>query len=475
MKRFFLLLIVQSLFVVASFSDAVDLQEVYDAGLPVLSIITVNGEEPTFDVWYAPEGCTGLTIKNATKVPARMTISHNGNVLYDSGEYVEDKSGLTIKVRGNTSAIQGKTPYKMKLQKKADLLNRGDNKFKDKNWALINDEDLLTMAGLKVNELVGLQWTPAYEYVNVVMNGRYLGLYMLVETTERNVDSRLNVSKTGYIFEYSAYWWKETIKVDSKFNYTMQYTYKYPESDEVTEEQHEYLMEEVKKYEMCLPDGAYDKYIDVNSLATWMVGHDIVGCNDGAGSNIFLTKYDNTSGSKIMMGNMWDFDSAFKRTGEWDAVHDHWFFDLLFNSTNRRFVTAYKRRWNELKPTLFSEMDAFLTAFANSERCIALDNSLVLDRKVAGRSVNSVVDAIESLKQWFSSRKIWLDEQISQLKEAELGDINCDGSIDKSDLNLMIDHIMGKTPEDTFDVDKADVDQDGHVNVADVVGLTKLL
>ena len=122
MKRLFLLLIlVQPLFAVVSFSDIVDLQEVYDAGLPVLSITTVDGEEPTFDVWYAPEGCIGLSIKNATKVPARMTISHNGNVLYDSGEYVEDKSGLTIKVRGNTSAIQHKTPYKIKLQKKADL------------------------------------------------------------------------------------------------------------------------------------------------------------------------------------------------------------------------------------------------------------------------------------------------------------------------------------------------------------------
>lgn len=476
MKRLFLLLIlVQPLFAVVSFSDIVDLQEVYDAGLPVLSITTVDGEEPTFDVWYAPEGCIGLSIKNATKVPARMTISHNGNVLYDSGEYVEDKSGLTIKVRGNTSAIQHKTPYKIKLQKKADLLNRGDNKFKDKNWALINDEDLLTMTGLKVNELVGLQWTPAYEYVNVVMNGRYRGLYMLVETVERNVDCRLNVEKTGYIFEYSAYWWKEPIKLDSKFNYTMQYTYKYPDSDKVTDEQHEYLKEEVKKIEKCLPDGAYENYIDVNSLATWMVGRDIVGCSDGAGSNIFLTKYDNTPDTKIMMGNMWDFDSAFMRTGEWDTVHDHWFFDLLFNSANKQFVTAYKRRWNDLKSTLFSEMDAFLTAFANSEERKALDNSLVLDGKVAGKSVISVIDAIEVFKQWFSSREIWLEEQISQLEGSELGDVNCDGIVDKVDLNLMIDYLMDKTPEDTFDVNKADVNQDGDVNVADVVGLIKWL
>ena len=120
-------------------------------------------------------------------------------------------------------------------------------------------------------------------------------------------------------------------------------------------------------------------------------------------------------------------------------------------------------------------MDAFLTAFANSEERKALDNSLVLDGKMAGKSVISVIDAIEVFKQWLSSRKIWLEEQISQLEGSELGDVNCDGIVDKADLNLMIDYLMDKTPEDTFDVNKADVNQDGDVNVADVVGLIKWL
>ena len=146
---------------VASEAEEVSLQKVYEAGLPVVSITTVNGEKPTFDVAKAPEGCLGLSIKNATKVPARLTVSLNGTTLYDSGDYEKDVSGLTVKVRGNTSAIQKKTPYKLKLQKKADLLCRGDDKFKDKNWALIRDERMLTKAGLKINELGGLQWTPA--------------------------------------------------------------------------------------------------------------------------------------------------------------------------------------------------------------------------------------------------------------------------------------------------------------------------
>lgn len=477
MKRYrLLLMIMQPLFAVSSFSDNVDLQEVYNAGLSVVSITTVDGEVPTYEVVYPPSGCLGLSIKNATKVPARMTIARNGKVLYDSGEYVEGKSGLTMKVRGNTSAIQKKTPYKLKLQKKADLLNRGD-KYKDKNWLLINDEYLRAMVGLKVNELVGLQWTPAYEYVNFVFNGQYRGLYMLIESVDRNTDCRLNVSKTGYIFEYDAYWWNETKSIYSQLYYCMQYTYKYPNSDDVTNEQHAYLKSVVNQFEKSLKDGDYDNYIDVNSFATWMVGRDILGCKDSAGSNIFLTKYDNSPDTKIMMGNMWDLDSSMKKEkeGHWDGVHNQWFWGYLFNSTNKRFVTAYKRRWNELKPDLFSQMDAYLTDFVNSEECTALDKSFVLDRKVAGKNKNTVAEVLGSYKQWFSDREIWLDGQISKLEGYKLGDVNCDGYVNEADLKGIVDYIMGNTPEGTFDVDNADVNQDKDVNAADVVALINLL
>ena len=400
-------------------------------------------------------------------------IQADGTVLYDSGEYEKDVSGLTVKVRGNTSAIQRKKPYKLKLQKKADLLCRGSKDYNDKNWALINDGELKTMVGLKVNELVGLQWTPAYEYVNLVFNGQYRGLYMLIETVERNTDCRLNVDNAGYIFEYDAYWWNEPIKIDSKFYYSMQYTYKYPDSDKVTEEQHAYISDVVKKFEASLSAGTYGRLIDVNSFATWMVGHDILGCNDGAGSNIFLTKYDNTPDSKIMMGNMWDFDSALMTEGDWDVMHEMWFFDKLFNNVNKRFARAYYSRWNELKESFFSQMNAYLTDYVKSEACQTLEMSLVLDGKASGKDVNSVSDMINGYKQWFSSRKAWLDANIPQPDELALGDANRDGHVDQTDLDAIVDYVMGKTTKGAFDMDNADVNQDGGVDVADVVKLLR--
>ena len=176
-KLVLLVVLMLPYFAETGLSKEVSLQEVKNAGLPILTITTVNGEVPTYERADPPKGCIGLSIKNATKVPARMTISVDGKVVYDSGDYEKDKSGLTIKVRGNTSAYAYKRPFKLKLQKKADLLRRGDKKFNDKDWALIKDEKLRSKMGLKINELLGIQWTPSYEYVNLVFNGEYHGVY----------------------------------------------------------------------------------------------------------------------------------------------------------------------------------------------------------------------------------------------------------------------------------------------------------
>ena len=105
------------------------LSQVVATGLPVLCVETVDHEEPTCQYVSAPAGSIGRTIRNATKVPGRMTIYQRidgvDSLMYDSGDYEKDVSGMTIKIRGNSSAYYDKKPYKIKLQKKRDLLFRG--------------------------------------------------------------------------------------------------------------------------------------------------------------------------------------------------------------------------------------------------------------------------------------------------------------------------------------------------------------
>lgn len=397
----------------------VDANDVIAAGLPVLYIETVDNELPTYEVALAPEGMAGKGIKNATKVPGRIYIEDGGVKLYDSGDYVEKKSGMTIKVRGNTTATgseYAKKPYKIKLQKKADLLNRGDAKYEDKNWILVKDEALRSKIGFRVNELMGLQWTPSYMYVNVVFNGEYRGLYMLLESIERNTDCRLNVKKSGYIIELDAYWWNEGIYVESGFNPKMKYTFKYPETEDMTNEQIAYIQSFLSEAEASLQDGSYSSFIDVDSFASWMLGHDILGNTDGLGSNIYFTKYDNTSETKLIMGPLWDFD-AIMRAERWDYAHNNYWFGALFNNTNKAFVTVYKSKWEAMKATFFLELKSYLGDFAQSEIGTAFDNSLLLDNTRWNNDNGSVSSRVEETNTWLDARFSWLDSHISALND----------------------------------------------------------
>ena len=396
----------------------VSISDVVDAGLPVLYIDTNNREEPTFEIAEAPIGMAGAGIKNATKIPGRVYMEEGGVKIFDSGEYVKKSSGMTVKIRGNTSAYAEKKPYKIKLESKADMLGRGDSKYQDKNWILVKDESLKYKIGFKINELVGLQWTPSYKYVNVVFNGEYRGLYMLLESVERNTDCRLNVKKTGYIFELDAYWWNEDRYFASGFDPKMNYTYKFPDTDDLTEEQNTYIATYISEAEASLLDGTYANYIDVESFALWMLGHDILGNTDGAGSNWFFTKYDNTDGTKVMMGPLWDFD-AIMNSSTWDSAHMRYWFSSLFNNVNKAFVSEYKQKWAALKATVFDDLSNHLNTFVTSEEGTAFNNSLVLDNTRWNTNNSTVTERVDNANSWFSTRATWLDYRINLLDDSE--------------------------------------------------------
>lgn len=398
-------------------------QQLIETGLPLVVVETVDSEEPTYEIAVAPPGCNGQGIKNTTKVPGRIRIANGGVTTYDSGYYEKGESGITIKVRGNTSTMHPNHSFKIKLQKKDDLLCRGDIRYEDKDWLLLNVINLNTMIGFKINEMVGLQWTPGYQYVNLVFNGDYRGIYMLAESVDRNADCRLNVDKnTGYVFELDAYWWNEDFYVESSFPESLNYTFKYPDSDDITDEQLRYFQKHIQKMEASLEDGTYPNYIDVESFAKWMLAHDILANMDGAGSNIYLTKYDSTSTSKIMMGTLWDFDGIMCYKG-WASAHNYLsYFRLLFNSDNKTFRNAYIKRWKEIKDSIFVNLYEYFTHFSQSSEGQGFDSSIAYhnNRWKVKSQLKSVETYLNEAQSFFTWRKQWLEYNI--MFEPRIGD-----------------------------------------------------
>lgn len=320
--RFSLVCVLLILMVVPIKSEGVSQKELQDTGLMLLIINTEGQMNPTCECIEAPEGSIGRGITNNEEVQGQLSVWKHDNLLYDSKEYVDGKSGITIKVRGNSSAWTDKKPYKIKLQKKADLLFRGDDDYKDKSWLLIKDSESMTLknemslkplVGLKISQLIGMDWTPSGRYVNLMLNGEYMGIYFLIESVKEG-KKRINLNKnSGFLIEYDPYWWNESVSFDTDYTSSyFKFTFKEPDGENITENFLEYVKSFMLNVEKSLEDNTFESTIDIGSFAKWMLAMDVLGCDDAGGVNKFLYKYDSTERSLVKMGPLWDYDGIMK-------------------------------------------------------------------------------------------------------------------------------------------------------------------
>ena len=441
-------------------------------GLPVLYVTTVDGEEPTCEIVSAPAGSWGSTI-NAEKVPGRLVFYENidgvDSVIYDSGDYEKDVSGMTIRVRGNSSARPDRKPYKIKLQKKRDLLFRGvDSVYKDKEWLLLRDENMYTSTAFFISKMVDMIWVPGHRYVNLVINDVYHGMCLLTESVKRNPDCRLNVDKnSGFIFECDIYWWNEPVYVYSYDNPNYNYTFKYPDEDDITEEQLAYMQSVVYAFERSLTSNNYPDLIDVQSFAKWCLVHDIMGIKDGGGCNRFYTKYDTTAESKIYMPLAWDFDMAERTPKAWSRCHTVYMKDL-FNNSNKAFVHEFIRAWCMIRDNFIDEVMNHYDNLVDSDLGQALDNCFYLYDVIWNDDLWFEYLALWR-HQWLQERYAWLDSKIMAMHVPN--DVNIDGIVNISDVTEIINMLLGNSPK----IVTGDISGDGNVTISDVTALINLL
>lgn len=408
---------------VQQISGQTDSTSIASLGLPVLSIRTVNEEIPTCDYVWPPEGEFGISTTNNTKIPGRVILSFGNSILYDSGEYIKNTGGMTIQIRGNTSAYySSKKPYKIKLEVKGDLLARNNELYNDKNWVLLDQggDNLNAAIGFKLNELLQLGgWTPAYRYVNLLFNGKYHGVYMLTESVKRNTKARLNVDTDGYIIERDAYWWNEPFYISSAEK--KKYTFKYPDKDVITTEQTEEITQFINLMEKAIDNGTYEDYIDIQSFVTWLLANDILGVGDAAGTNMFLLKRNSLA--KIEMATLWDFDADYRTDNQWSSIHlndNIFYFPKLLNSTNHTFASLYKYFWQEHGHSIIEQLCTFLNEFRESDVAEALRQSRPLDGATWNYPPDKVDDNIDNTLSWLTTRKQWLDVQIEAIDTSSL-------------------------------------------------------
>ncbi len=390
--------------------------QLQDINLPLIEIWTVDGIEPTATVVQAPEGMWGTTLKGNEYVYGRLRMSVKGEVIYDSGD-----NGMKIRLRGNSSGAEEKKPYKVKLTQKEDLLFRGDSNYKDKDWVLqrlYNRLPLKIFMGLKVGMLVGLEWEPQWEYVNVVINGKYKGDYLLIEPVERE-KHKVNIDKSGYLIEDDAYWWNEDVYFKSDMLYPqVGYTFKYPDTEALNDSIINNIRDFIFEYEHVLDNqGDITQYIDISNWAAWLLAQDILSQNDSGGTNRYIYKKDFDPQypyrTQLKMGPLWDFDASLGATDSWAAIHNRsysFYYSRLLQRED--FYTHYEALWKKVQETLYEDIMTYLNDInvdkgEDINKSRAMNNLLYPDDKAT-----PLQDEIIYAKEWLKERIEWLDKQL---------------------------------------------------------------
>ena len=278
-----------------------------------------------------------------------------------------DEVACSIRGRGNTTWTWPKKPYLIKLDSKASIFGLP----KHKRWVLLAnfmDRTLMrNLVSMHVAQLTSLAWTPHCVPVELVLNGKHQGSYLLIEQVRVDND-RVNITEMstkdneglavtgGYLLELDFHYdnefqWKER---------NIPFAVKNPDPEDITSYQKTYIKNYVKEVSDVIygsgfkdPENGYAKYLDVDSFIDYWIVYEVM-CNHELG-NPGSVYFHKDRGGRLTAGPCWDFDwgvlSFYTSNGEYGLVNGNaiWY-GRLFQDT--AFKSRLKARFEELLPQL---------------------------------------------------------------------------------------------------------------------------
>ena len=324
--------------------------------LPLISIHTENDQVPNRD----------------RDINCRIVLINEGKI------EINDTAG--IKIRGRTtSIIPPKKPYRIKFTNKQKIFNF---KGKDKKWTLLAnafDRSLIRNSiAYKISELMKFKFTARCEPVDVVLNGNFQGNYYLCDKID--VDkNRINITKMemtditvpnvtgGYVLEIDSLssWQKNNFKTARGIPGQIIY----PEDDEITPEQSNYIKNKLNQFEDEIYKGILDN-IDLESYSKYFLVEEFCGDPDHVWSSFYFTK--ERDDDKFYFGPVWDFDLAFDNDERLypTSLKSDFCFKLCDSAGtakdfiqaligNKNVIEYIKNTWDELTNSVLTEKALF--------------------------------------------------------------------------------------------------------------------
>ena len=395
------------------------------SSLLVYQFIMRNGEtfqytvKAEFLLSAIPELTITTTDPSIAEIPSKDYYLEGTLAVNGRGGY-EDYTGKTeVKGRGNSTWGYPKKPYRLKLNKKAEICGLG----KAKNYVLLaNHLDptlMLNSVAFKIGRLLELPFTNHAIPVDVVLNGIYKGSYLLTEQIEVK-ENRVDLDENNSVmWELDSYWDDEPKFKSTAFNLPVMV-----KDPDLTTEQFEYWKKDFNAFttqfaKEPLEGNSYVDMIDIESVAKFLITFNLVhNMEINHPKSVFLHKEGN---GKYVMGPIWDFDWAY----DYEGTSNHFgrYNTPLFSSSMNGVGTAffqrflqdsrvkaiYKRTWQDFKN---NKLDALLQYV--DDYAVMLKPSVERNSEL-WENTRSFDTKVKELKTWLRNRADYIDSEVSKL------------------------------------------------------------
>ncbi len=385
---------------------------------------------------------------------------------------IHSSAGVTeIRGRGNSTWGFPKKPYALKLQDKAVGPFMGMNAHK--RWVLLanyaDKTSLRNRIAFELGKKAGLAWTPDSKYVEVILNGRFLGNYLLTEQIKidakriaieevDNKESNPERITGGWLLEVDRYYSNGETRYFRPAISQLPIIVKEPE--DANDLQMNYINDYFNQLEKVIypswpkntqfyqenaelagiPDSSeYGKLIDINSFINYWIVQELTENRDSRlPGSVYLYKGIN---KKLCIGPLWDFDqTTFLGSQSW--LHADYiptsseyttleyralYYKQLFRDP--KFRKKVKERWETLYGAFLNGTPAFIDQEL-AKISESLDQNWIdvgeaetmgiwgltaSEKSNGGRNHDKNLkssEAILRLKKYFLQRLNWMDTQI---------------------------------------------------------------
>jgi CotH kinase protein len=452
-----------------------------------LSPLCCMGQTVTLDSSNLPililETTGAASIPDEPKIEAQLRIIDKGNGqinhVTDAANVYEGYIG--IELRGSSSQLfYDKKPYSFELRN-ADGTDNPQPILgmpKEADWSLIqplNDKSL--MRDMMAYRLAGqiMPWAPRLRYVEVLLNGEYMGVYMLTERIKRDKD-RVNIHKMtsadtagvavtgGYMLAfdkipgapgggfggdwvspyppYEGAWQSSAIQV------------KYPKPEDIQPQQRAYIENYINAFEDALyawtPNqpgpASYHDWIDTDSWVDYLLVNEISKNIDAYRLSAWFYKDRDSLNHRLRQGPVWDYNISFgigdycggsTWTGwakDFNQVcpDDLWVIHFWWEKLCRDhdFQVRIRERWKNLRNSIWVN-DSLTQKITQTATLLQEAQKRNFTRwPVLGQYVwpnaffgPTYAAEVDYLKNWLLQRVAWMDENIDAVGPSTVRDI----------------------------------------------------